>query len=230
MSASTSQAAKPVSNHVEEPLSPGMEGSSSASSVIQGGSCSQTFVGSSFEGDAVSSSCDRTPGVLNLQSSQESPRSVGQSPLGISPRSPPFVSHLPDILEGDWEPADNGAVTVAQSVEARPQSQSFNLPKIDVHKRDVEDWVNDVHRRMSQTSRRSSEGSHLSVDLAGNASRRSSQESGWSSYGSRRSSQASPFPTTNIQAQEVITYFPNGCSVPPLPKGMMKMMMKEDLG
>lgn len=220
MSSSTSQAAEPAGNHVAEPLSPGMEGSSSASSVVQGGSCSQTFVGSSFEGDAVSSSCDRTPGVLNIPSSQDSPRSVGQSTLGISPRSPQFVSHLPDILEGDWEPAENGAVTVAQSVEARPQSQSFNLPKIDVHKRDVEDWVNDVSRQMSQTSRRSSEGSHLSVDLAGNASRRSSQESGWSSYGSRRSSQASPFPTTNIQPQEVIPHFPNGYSVPPIPKGM----------
>lgn len=218
MSASTSQSAQPVSNHVEEPLSPGMEGSSSASSVVQGGSCSQTFVGSSFEGDAVSSSCDRTPGVLNIPSSQDSPGSVGQSTLGISPRSPPFVSHLPDILEGDWEPAENGVVTVAQSVEARPQSQSFNLPKIDVHKRDVENWVNEVHRRMSQTSCRSSEGSHL--ELGGNASRRSSQESGWSSYGSRRSSQASPFPTTNIQPQEVIPHFPNGYSVPLVPKGM----------
>lgn len=224
MSNNTAQAAtKPVSNQVDEPMSPGREGSSStdpADSVIQGGSCSQTFIGSSFEGDAVSSSCDRTPGGLDIPSSQDSPRSLGQSTLGISPRSPPFVSHLPDILEGDWEPADSGAVTTAQSIEARPQAQSVNFPKIDVHKRDVALWVNDVHRRMSQSSRRSSEGSHLSVDLAGDASRRSSQESGWSSYGSRRSSQASPFPTTNIQPQEVIPHFPNGCSVPPVQIGM----------
>lgn len=220
MSGSTKQAAQPVSNHVEEPMSPGQDGSSSAGSVIQGGSCSQTFVGSSFEADAVSSSCDRTPGGLDIPSSQESPRSVGQSTLGISPRSPPFVSNLPDILEGDWEPAENGAVTTAQSIEARPQAQSVNLPKIDVHKRHVALWVNDVHRRMSQTSRRSSEGSHLSTDLAGDASRRSSQESGWSSYGSRRSSQASPFPTTNIQPQEVIPHFPNGYIVPLVPKGI----------
>lgn len=220
MSGSTSQAAQPVSNHVEEPMSPGQDGASSASSVVQGGSCSQTFVGSNFEGDAVSSSCDRTPGGLDIPSSQDSPRSLGQSTLGLSPRSPPFVSHLPDILEGDWEPAENGAVTTAQSIEPRPQAQSVNLPKIDAHKRDVALWVNDVHRRMSQTSRRSSDGSHLSADLAGDASRRSSQESGWSSYGSRRSSQASPFPTTNIQPQEVISHFPNGYSVPPVPKGM----------
>ena len=193
-------------------MSPGQDGSSSAGSVIQAGSCSQTIVGSSFEGDVVSSSCDRTPGGLDIPSSQGSPRSVGHSTLGVSPRSPPFVSHLPDIMEGDWEPGENGAVTTAQ--EVRPQVQSVALPKIDVHKRDVALWVNDVHRRMSQTSRRSSEGSHLSVELVGDASRRSSQESGWSSYGSRRSSQASPFPTTNIQPQEVIPHYPNGCAAP----------------
>lgn len=208
-----------VTNHLQEPLSPGRDGSSTVSSVIQGGSCSQTFVGSSFEGDTVSSSCDRTPGGLDIPSSQDSPRSVGQSSLGLSPRSPPFVSHLPDILEGEWESGDSGAVTTAQPVEARPQAQSVTLPKIDVHKRDVASWVNDVHRRMSQSSRRSSEGSHLSVELNGEASRRSSQESGWSSYGSRRSSQASPFPTSNMQPQEVIPHYPNG-SVLPVPTGM----------
>lgn len=215
-SSSGTQASHPMSNHVEEPMSPGQDGSSSAGSVIQAGSCSQTIVGSSFDGDVVSSSCERTPGGLDIPSNLEGPRSVGNSTLGISPRSPPFVSQLPDIIEGDWEPGENGAVATAQ--EVRPPAPSVNFPKIDVHKRDVAQWVSDVHRRMSQTSRRSSDGSHLSGEL-GDASRRSSQESGWSSYGSRRSSQASPFPTTNIQPQEVIPHYPNGCA-PPVPTGV----------
>ena len=221
MSSATQATQSPSSsmtNHVQEPMSPGRDGSSTVGSVVQGGSCSQTFVGSSLEGDAVSSSCDRAPGGLDIPSSQGSPRSVSQSTLGLSPRSPPFVSHLPDILEGEWESAESGAVTTAQSVEVRPQPQSVNLPKIDIHKRDVASWVNDVHRRMSQSSRRSSEGSHLSVDLNGDASRRSSQESGWSSYGSRRSSRASPFPTANIQPQEVIPHYPNGTVLPVPPQ------------
>ena len=198
----------------QEPLSPGREGSSVVGSVYQGGTCSQTLVGSSFDGDTVSSSCDRIPGGLDIPSSQGSPRSAtGQSTIGLSPRSPPFVSQLPDILEGEWESNDGGAATV-QSVDIRPPHQGVTLPKLDVHKRDVASWVNDVHRRMSQSSRRSSEGSHLSVELNGDSSRRSSQESGWSSYGSRRSSRASPFPSTSIQPQEVIPHYPNGAVLP----------------
>lgn len=209
-----------VSNQHQEPMSPGRDGSSTVGSITQGGSCSHTFAGSSFEVDTVSSSCERTPGGLDIPLSQDSPRSVGQSTLGLSPRSPPFVSQLPDILEGEWESAESGAVTTAQTVEARPQSQSVTLPKIDVRKRDVALWVNDVHRRMSQSSRRSSEGSHLSVELNGDASRRSSQESGWSSYGSRRSSRASPFPSTSIQPQEVIPHYPSNGSALPVPSGI----------
>lgn len=224
-SSSGTQASQPMSNHVEEPMSPGQDGSSSAGSVIQAGSCSQTIVGSSFDGDVVSSSCERTPGGLDIPSSRESPRNMGNSMLGVSPRSPPFVSQLPDIIEGDWEPGENGAVTTAQ--EVRPPAPSVNLPKIDVHKRDVAQWVSDVHRRMSQTSRRSSDGSHLSVEL-GDASRRSSQESGWSSYGSHRSSLASPFPTTNIQPQEVIPHYPSGCP-PPVPTGMTPLHCRPNL-
>lgn len=222
MSSATQAAQSPsaVTNQPQEPMSPGRDGSSTVGSVVQGGSCSQTFVGSSFELDTVSSSCDRTPGGLDIPSSQDSSRSVGQSTLGLSPRSPPFVSNLPDILEGEWESAESGAVTTAQTVEARPQPQSVTLPKIDVRKRDVALWVNDVHRRMSQSSRRSSESSHLSVELNGDASRRSSQESGWSSYGSRRSSRASPFPATNIQPQEVVPHYPTNGSVLPVPPGM----------
>ena len=199
----------------QEPSSPGRDGSSVVGSVYQGGSCSQTLVGSSFDGDTVSSSCDRIPGGLDIPSSQGSPRSAtGQSTIGLSPRSPPFVSQLPDILEGEWESNDGGAVSTVQSVDIRPPHQGVTLPKLDVHKRDVASWVNDVHRRMSQSSRRSSEGSHLSVELNGDSSRRSSQESGWSSYGSRRSSRASPFPSTSIQPQEVIPHYPNGAVLP----------------
>lgn len=209
-----------VTNQLQEPMSPGRDSSSTVGSIVQSGICSQTFVGSSYEVDTVSSSCDRTSGALDIPLNQDSPRSVGQSTLGLSPRSPPFVNHLPDILEGEWETAESGNVTTAQSVEVRPQPQSVTLPKIDGRKKDVALWVNDVHRRMSQSSRRSSEGSHLSVELNGDASRRSSQESGWSSYGSRRSSRASPFPSTNIQPQEVIPHYPNNGSVLPVPTGI----------
>ncbi|XP_068715582.1 transcriptional activator GLI3-like isoform X1 [Montipora foliosa] len=225
LTSNSSQAAQSPShvsnNQLQEPVSPGRDGSSTVGSINQGGSCSQTCVGSNFEVDTVSSSCDRAPGGLDIPLSQGSPRSVGQSTLGLSPRSPPFVNHLPDILEGEWESADSGGlVTTAQSVEARPPTNPVALPKIDVHKRDVASWVNDVHRRMSQSSRRSSETSHLPVELNGDASRRSSQESGWSSYGSRRSSRASPFPSTNVQHQEVIPHYPNNGSVLPVPTGM----------
>lgn len=218
-SSQSGQSPSSVKNsQAQEPMSPGRDGSSTVGSVIQGGSCSQACTGSNFEVETVSSSCDRAPGGLDIPLSQGSPRSVGQSTLGLSPRSPPFVNNLPDILEGEWESADSGGlVTTAQSFETRPQPQAVTLPKIDARKRDVLSWVNDVHRRMSQSSQRSSDGSHLPVELNSNASRRSSQESGWSSYGSRRSSRASPFPSTSIQPQEVIPYYPNNGSVLPVP-------------
>ena len=202
-----------ASNQVQEPKSP----ATNSSSAMQNGNCSQTFSSSCCE--EVSSSCDRTPGGLDIPSSQGSPRSIGQSTIGLSPRSPPFVNHLPDILEGDWEPTDNGAVTTVQSIVNMPHPQSVNLPKIDNHKRDVAQWVNEVHRRMSESSRRSSEGSHLSVEMSHDISRRSSQESGWSSYnGSRRSSQASPFPSTSLprNPQEMTSYVNTGPVLPQL--------------
>lgn len=71
--------------------------------------------------------------------------------------------------------------------------------KIDVYKRDVVLWVNDVYRRMSQLFRRLSEISYLFVEFNGDVSRRSSQESGWFFYGSRRFSRVSLFLLINIQ-------------------------------
>lgn len=123
--------------------------------------------------------------------------SVAQSARNArkSPRSPLIPNHLPDILEG--EPSD-GAVTTVQHVITGSQSHSHMLPKIESKGRDVETWVHDVSRRMSDVTSKPSETCNF-FEIDGDVSRRSS-ESGWSSYNdSRRSSQVSPSPGFNMQ-------------------------------
>ena len=187
------------STHQSQRKSPGRESGSTGGAPGSGG---HSHGMNSCDSDLVSSSCDTAPGSLDIPGNQDIRGSVtlSTSHPALSPRSPSsYVNHLPDILEGEWEPASDRDVAAGQAVATQAQSQSVALPKIETHCRDVAKWVNDVHRRMSETSRRSSEASHLSVDGAGDASRRSS-ESGYND--SRRSSQASPFPGTNLQSSE----------------------------
>lgn len=150
----------------------------------------------SCDADLVSSStCDIGSPSVDIPVNHEGssgPTSNQPQQAALSPRSPPYMSNLPDIVEGDWEPGVNE--NAVQAVVCERPSQTVTLPKIHHKSHDIASWVSEVHRRMSQTSRRSSEGSHLSVDLTGDASRRSS-ESGWASNnGSERSSQTSLFP------------------------------------
>ncbi|KAK3729340.1 hypothetical protein QZH41_009052 [Actinostola sp. cb2023] len=173
--------------------SPGSgSGSGSGTTIKKAGGYSSSVMSNSCNTDLVSSTCDIGSPSVDIPGSHEGCLGVSQpAPSGLSPRSPAYISHLPDIAEGDWEPGSNeSAVTTVQQCE-RP-SQAVTLPKIHNKTHDIASWVSEVYRRMSQTStRRSSESSHLSVDLTGDVSRRSS-ESGWASNnGSRRSSQTS---------------------------------------
>lgn len=179
-------------------------GSGSGSSTIKKtGGYSSSVMSNSCDADLVSSTCDIGSPAVDIPGSHEvTLGSTSNQPqrLGVSPRSPPYMSNLPDIAEGDWEPGVNqNAVTTVQAVVCERPSQTVTLPKIHNKSHDIASWVSEVHRRMSQTSRRSSEGSHLSGDLTGDASRRSS-ESGWASNNeSRRSSQNSLVPHPPFQ-------------------------------
>ena len=154
-------------------------------------------MGNSCDSDTVSSTCELSPGPADTTGGSNGVLSVNypaRNP-GRSPRSPLLPNHLPGILEG--EPSD-GAVTTVQHVMTGPQSHGHLLPKIETKGKDVETWVRDVSRRMSDVTLRPNETCNF-FEVAGDVSRRSS-ESGWSSYNdSRRSSQGSPFPVSNLQ-------------------------------
>lgn len=163
----------------------------------------------------VSSTCNLGSPAVDIPGSHETSLGVGQvTTSGLSPRSPPYINQLPNIVEGDYEPTDGCAVTTVQQVVSQRQSETITLPKIHNRSKDVASWVSDVHRRMSQTStRRSSESSHLSEMNVDDVSRRSS-ESGWASNNeSRRSSQASLNP-------QVVPHPPN-VQVPSGPKNQL---------
>lgn len=147
-----------------------------------------------YTSSIVSSTCDVGSPSVDIPGNNGSLGVTNHPPQsGLSPRSPPYVSSLPGIAEGDYEPGLNESTgTTVQPVVCERQAQNVMLPKIHNKSHDIVSWVSEVRRRMSQTS--ISEGSHLSAELTGDASRRSS-ESGWASNNeSRRSSQTSLVP------------------------------------
>lgn len=219
-SPSSNQTNPPLSNtnttntSVQSPSSDMIKspGSGSGSGTIKkGGGYSSSIASNGCDADVVSSTCNLGSPSVDIPGGHETSLGVGQvSTLGLSPRSPPYINQLPNIVEGDFEPtADGCAVTTVQQVVSQSQSETITLPKIHNRNKDIASWVSEVHRRMSQTStRRSSESSHLSEMNVDDVSRRSS-ESGWASNNeSRRSSQASLNP-------QVVPHPPN---IPPGPK------------